>query len=296
MRPTISKPAIERARRFVEATARPLDAAYLDYALPRGPTHDARARVLGELAHFQTPEGGFGHAIESDVRTPAPSAIATSVAFQHLRGIDAPADTPLVKAGIEYLAKTVDRQSWVWPAVDERVSEGPHAPWWAPGLDRFRGYVLNPTAELLGYLYDYRAPDDLIEGVTARVLDAVASIDVIDSAYELYCCMRLVRTKALPAQIRDVLEQQLSRSLKAADPDDPHLDLMRLVPTPASFGYEILRSGIERQAARLISSQAEDGGWRPHWEPWHAEAHREWSGEITCRAIIGLSAHGFVAD
>ena len=294
----ISKAAIDRARRFVETTARPLDAAYLDLVLSGGSVHEARDRALGELATFQTAEGGFAHALEPDVRTPAPSAIATSVAFQYLRGIDPPGDAPLVKAGIDYLVRTLDRQAWVWPAIDERVHEGPHAPWWVPDLARFRGYLLNPTAELLGYLYDHRryVPDEVLAGVTDTVLGAVARIERIESAYELYCCMRLARTAGLPAHIGNLLEKHLSRSLEAVDPEDEHLDLMRLVPTPSSFGYDIVKSGIARQAARLISSQGDDGGWHPSWEAWHGDAHREWRGKITSRALINLYDHGFVAD
>lgn len=83
-------------------------------------------------------------------------------------------------------------------------------------------------------------------------------------------------------------------SLEAADPDDAHLDLLRLVPTPLSFGYEVVRGGLERQAERLIASQGADGGWRPGWESWDAEVHIEWSGVITSQALIGLSTHGYV--
>jgi hypothetical protein len=290
---TISKAAIERARRFVERAGRPLDRVLLDRAHP-----DALGRLVGELARFQTPEGGFGHGLEPDLRTPAPSAIATSVAFQYLRSVDAPGTLSMVKAGIDYLVRTVDRQAWVWPAVDARVSEGPHAPWWAPKLDRFRGYVFNPSAELLGYLYDYRtqAPDDVLNGVTSTVLRAVEAVEVIESAYELSCVMRLLHTKALPEFVRELLKPRLAASLAAADRDDAHFDLMGMVPTPSSFGYEIVRAGIARQAERLIASQADDGGWRPFWDAWNVEAHQEWRGVLTRQAIVGLSAHGFVAD
>lgn len=195
----ISREAVQRARRFVEANARPLDRAYLDCLLPTGA--GSVDRVIAELARFQTPEGGFGRALEPDVRGPAASAIATSIGFQYLRGIDAVAGTALAQGAIAYLLATLDRQTWVWPAVDERVGEGPHAPWWAPNLARVRGYVLNPTAELLGYLYDHQAdvPGEILEPVTQGVLDAVEAAGVIASPYELACCMRLVRAKALPA-------------------------------------------------------------------------------------------------
>ncbi len=296
MTKTISTAAVQRARRFVESSARPLDLAYLDHVLPEGAGAGSAERVIAELARFQTADGGFGRAIEPDVRTPAPSAIATSIAFQYLRGIG-PAARDFALPAIAYLLATLDRQAWVWPAVDARVGEGAHAPWWAPDLARFRGYVLNPTAELLGYLYDHRAdvPDEVLERVTQGVLGAVEAEGVIESPYELYCCMRLVQTNALPPAVRDRLQALLIPSLAAADPDNEHLDLLRLIPTPSSFGYELVRGGLERQAERLIASQDADGGWRPGWEPWDAKAHVEWSGVITSQALVSLSAHGYVA-
>ena len=290
----ISAQAVERARRFVAQNARPLDQAFLDHRLTA--TADTAARVVAALAKFQTVEGGFGRALEPDVRTPAPSAIATSIAFQYLRGIEPSATAGLAGAAISYLVRTVDRQAWVWRAIDERVEEGPHAPWWTPNLERFRGYALNPTAELLGYLYAYRAgvPEDVLDRVTQTVMAAVEAAGVIESPYELMCGMRLAQTAAVPAEVRHGLQRLLMPSLEAVDPGDTHLDLLRLTPSPLSFGYEIVRNGLEQQAERLIASQSDDGGWNPSWEAWSADAHAEWRGVITCQAVISLTAHGFV--
>ena len=295
MAPTISAEAVQRARAFVAQNGRPLDRAYLDHRLAA--TADSAARVVAELTKFQTVEGGFGRALEPDVRTPAPSAIATSIAFQYLRGIEPWAPADMAGAAISYLVRTVDRRAWVWPAIDERVEEGAHAPWWTPNLERFRGYALNPTAELLGYLYAYRAgvPDDVLDRVMQTVLAAVAAAGVIESPYELMCCMRLAQTDAAPVEVRHALHGLLMPSLEAVDPNDGHLDLLRLTPTPLSFGYDVVRGGLEQQAERLIASQAEDGGWRPTWDAWNAEAHAEWCGVITSQAVISLFAHGFVA-
>jgi hypothetical protein len=294
MAAAISKAAIDRGRAFVEAHARPLERAHLAFVLD-GPGH--ASAVMEELARFQTSEGGFGRSLEPDVRGPAPSAICTSVALQHLRTIGAPGGAQMVRAAIGYLLDTLDRDRRVWPAVDERVGEGPHAPWWEPGLPRFRGYVLNPTAELLGYLYDYRAdvPDEVLDRVTARVLEALS--EAIESPYELHCCMRLAQTRTLPDTLRADLERRLAPSLHAADPEDyPHLDLLRLTPRPNAFGYDLVRGGLERQAERLIGAQDKDGGWRPAWEPWNVQAQEEWAGVLTSQAIVSLTAHGFVVD
>lgn len=302
---TISKRAIERAYEFVARVARPLDRADLDYIRPAdSDCAGSIDAVLAELARFQTASGGFAYGIEPDLQTPAPQAISTSVGFQYLRRIGATETSPMVAAGVAWLVETVDRTGWVWPTIDQRVDEGPHAPWWDPrDLTRYRGFVFNVSAELLGYLYDYRAlvPSDVIDGVTTTVVEAIQSTGLIDSPYELLCCMRLRQSRNLPAHVRGVLEQHLPRSLAALEPDNAHLDAMGMVPTPQAFGYDILRPHIEAQAERLIATQAEDGGWHPGWESWakadpalRESVGRAWSGWTTRNAIVRLTGHHLV--
>ena len=302
---TISKRAIERAYNFVAHAARPLDRADLDCVLPATSiSASSTDAVLTELSRFQTTSGGFAHGIEPDLQTSAPQAISTSVGFQYLRRIGAPERSPVAAAGVAWLVENVARTSWVWPTIDARVDDGPHAPWWdSRDLTRYRGFVFNVSAELLGYLYDYRSlvPSEVIEGVTKTVVEAVQSIGVIDSPYELLCCMRLQQTQNLPAQVRSLLEQHLPRSLAAMDSDNAHLDAMGMVPTPQAFGYDILRPHIEAQAERLIETQAEDGGWHPGWESWakadpalRESVGKAWSGWTTRNAIVRLTRHQFV--
>ena len=302
---TISKRAIERAYNFVAYVARALDRADLDCVLPATSVRASSAEsVLAELGRFQTASGGFAHGIEPDLQTPAPQAISTSIGFQYLRRIGAPATSPVAAAAVAWLVKNVDRARWVWPTIDAHVDEGPHAPWWNPrDLTRYRGFVFNVSAEMLGYLYDYHTlvPGEIMRGVTKTVVEAIQSIEVIDSPYELLCCMRLHQTQNLPAQVRSLLEQHLPRSLATMDVDNVHLDAMGMVPTPQAFGYDILRAHIEAQAGRLIETQAKDGGWHPGWESWakadpglQEAVGKAWSGWTTRNAILRLRLHDFV--
>lgn len=216
---TISKRAIERAYDFVARTARPLDRAALDCVLPATSISASSVdAVLTELSRFQAQSGGFAYGIEPDLQTPAPQAISTSVGFRYLRHIGAPQRSPVVAAGIAWLVENVDRTRWVWPTIDAHIDEGPHAPWWdSRNLARYRGFVFNASAELLGYLYDYRAlvPSEVIDGVAGTVVEALQSTGLIDSPYELSCCMRLHQTRNLPPQVRASLEKHLPRSLAA---------------------------------------------------------------------------------
>jgi len=298
---TMSAGAVEEGEAFLRANARPLDLAWFDHANGQ----QVKDRVLAALAAYQASDGGFGGGIEPDIRSPASSALGTSVAFQYLRAVGAGSDNPVVGRAVAYLVATVDRETWTWPIVGPRIDEAPHAPWWAlDGLaDRFGGFALNPTAELLGYLFDYRrlAPGDVLEAVQQGVLGALARNGALES-YDLLCCIRLLQTEDLPPDLRERLEARVADALRCADPEDPHLDLTGVLPSPRCRGYDSARALIGPQLDRLVSARREGGGWGPFWDwsdvdaaAWR-QAERDWSGAMTARALIALAGHGRLAD
>ena len=136
--------------------------------------------VLAALASYQNDDGGFGHSLEPDIRTPASSAVATTIAFQILREIRAPANHALVRKGIEYFVNTYDVSRQVWPIVPPEVTEAPHAPWWSYDkiAETFGQFLVNPRAEIVGYLHDYSdgVPPQLLKTSTAAVLAHLDSL------------------------------------------------------------------------------------------------------------------------
>ena len=86
--------------------------------------------------------------MEPDIRTSASSAIATTVGFQVLREIRAPARSrTLVRKGIEYFVATYDESRQVWPIIPPEVDEAPHAPWWnyENSVETFGQFLINPV-------------------------------------------------------------------------------------------------------------------------------------------------------
>ena len=70
----LSRDRFEAAHRFVLENGRPLDGALVNFSLGQG-TAEA---VMVALIAFQNPDGGFGHGLEPDMRSPASTAIATA--------------------------------------------------------------------------------------------------------------------------------------------------------------------------------------------------------------------------
>src|SRR5918998_5528909 len=90
---------VEAAERFVLANARLLDRHRLAELLHGAPT----APVLQALRAYRNPDGGFGHALEPDVRAPQSEPAAALHALEVLSGIGA-LDDPMVAGAAAWVA------------------------------------------------------------------------------------------------------------------------------------------------------------------------------------------------
>ncbi len=291
--------SFESSRHFLESQARPLETAlfrhYFDGA--------SITPVLDALTSFQNPDGGFGHALEPDLRTNDSSALCTSVAFQILRSIHASASESLVKSGVAYLLSTLNRQTGHWQIISSSAGQSPHAPWWdTTGREQeFASFSLNPTAELLGYLYDYldETYREILLSLTEHVLSYLAGQDKI-IMHDLLCCLRLLQTESLPLEFRQPLRQKLAQLIDGALTYDPSqwknygLRPLQVIDDPASLFMPGREGVVEANLDYEISTQNEDGSWSPNWtwsdlfpEVWPT-ACREWSGVITLDKLLIL--------
>jgi len=300
---TLSRDRFEAARAFVEANGRPLDAALLRHGLGES----SAEAVMVALIAFQNPDGGFGHGLEPDSRSPASSGIATSVGLRLLARLETPARHPTVVGVIDWLEGALDREAGVWPIVGQDVGLAPHAPWWTWSEDlaaNWNGFHFNPTAEILAHLYRYRSatPVSVFESAEAALRRALADIELLDGAYDLKCAIRLAESDGLPADLAKPFEALVRRSLAAHDPADDHFSAFDAAATPSSPFADLIDGRIEPALTALIETQAEDGGWtwNPEWawgfvdkKAW-TEAHRDWRGSVTREAVETLMAYGRV--
>lgn len=295
----------QRAVRFLTTEARPLERALYRYSF-EGVAAD---EVLQALAAFQNQDGGFGRGLEPDIRAPISSALATSVAFQTLRELKAPADHPVVRGGIAYLLATYDPERRVWPIVPPAVADAPHAPWWDYDDElpqRFGGYLANPRAELAGYLFDYAAlvPGGLHESLLTEVIDHLEATPEAMDMHDLLCYTRLAETETLPAGARDRLMAKLARAVEAvvgrdaASWEQYGLKPLNVASSPGSPFAPMLSEAIEGNLDYEIERQGADGAWAPNWswfggypETW-PEAERDWKGVLTLGTLRSLQRFG----
>lgn len=300
----LSPQAYARAREAIDSIGRPLDQALARYYLDDGPAE----AVATELVPFQNTDGGFGSALEPDIRASASTAVATSTALGILSAIGAAADSPVVRKVVGYLMDTYDGQSEVWPIITAAVEDAPHAPWWdyASAKEGFGGFLINPTVMITRQLLDYAAL--VPEGMLARLVDlAVARLPAADAGLshnDALCYVALWESEHLPDGDRERLSAALPLIRAAIEGDagkwgDYSLQPLEVVPEPSARLQSIVDPAlVARNLDYWIDQQLPDGTWPVTWSwafidgPAWAQAERDWKGHIAVHRLKTLRDYG----
>lgn len=300
--------AFERARQFVQAEARALDRALFQFRFEHALAED----VVAALSAYRNDDGGFGHALEPDVRTPLSSALATGIGLQILKEIGRPASDPLVKGATQYLLDTWRTQDQAWRVIPAEANDHPHAPWWHDedgSLARtFDQYLIIPRAQLVGLLHHFSedVPAPWLEALTERTVADIETIDRLGTGGgdDLAYALSLAEEEALP----DAYRQRLLHRLRAVvpgvvsrDPAEWHtytIHPLKVIHSPASPVADLVKEAIEADLDYQIEHQTAEGTWDPVWtwrgaypDAW-AQARHEWRGELTLRTLTILRAFG----
>lgn len=295
----LAKEAFEASRQFIEAKARPLEVARFRHAFDGAPSE----ALLDSLRDFQNADGGFGHALEPDLRAKESSALCTSIAFQVLRSTQVKPSEAFVTKSIAYLLETLDREKGYWRIIPRSAEQSPHAPWWNQvGRENvFDCFSLNPTAEILGYLFDYQAkvPRYILSLVSDRVISHLSGLEKM-KMHELLCCLRLLQTETLPGEVHKRIRQKLTRlidGIVAWNPAQWKAYSLRPLQVVDDPGSPFIAGHLGSVVANLdyeISSQNEDGSWTQTWtwgdafpSDWMI-ACSEWTGIITLEKLLLL--------
>ena len=300
-----------RAARFLETRARPLE--HLRFLHDR--KEASAADVVTELCRYQNEDGGFGRALEPDMRSPQSSVLATTEALFILKelGDDEACTAPAANAVAWLLssASGYDGERNIWPYLIVLNEDAAHAPWW--NLEQleecFDGFLINPFTRITALLLHWA---DLVPGgldgdylsslvetslVRAESLTGTPPPDTLRS-------LLMLRESPLSGESRLRLEQLLPDMIRNAVVTDPAgwteygLQPLEVVSGPSEYGHTILGKALKLQLDYLIDTQEESGSWKPFWhwagafpETWK-QAEQEWSGVLTLRYLRILAAFG----
>ncbi len=283
---------------MIVAWGRPLDQARFDCHFAFGPCRN----VYVELGEFQNPDGGFGNALEPDLRTAASSAIATLTGLEIAREFDIPADQPVIGRATDWLVEHYDDARDVWPIVPPEVEDAPHAPWWsyATTAETFGSFHVNPTIAIAGLLHTFTRlvpPPFLahLDEVSRRRLDGTAGEM---GMFDVLCWMDLAVVVDPP--FRDEIYQALRAAVPHLVQTNPAtwqeygLTPIDVAPKPSAPLAAALPPGVmDAYLDHLIDTQLPDGSWPLSWSwadlhpaAWR-EAEQDWKG---FRAVAILSA------
>jgi hypothetical protein len=298
-----------RARTFLKTQARPLDRALFEHRFEEAPAD----RAIAELARYQNADGGFGRALEPDLRTPSSSALCTGIGLRILQELACPSDHPLVAAAVQFLLDTFDEGRRVWRVIPHDANDYPHAPWWHDddgSLARtFDNFVIIPRAQIAGLLHHYAdlVPSAWLDIVTEETVTTIQTLEsqaFAGGGDTLRYALDLAETESLPQRLKDRLVPRLrshADRIVCRDPEEWEgycPTPLKIAPSPRSVVADLLGDDLQVQLDYAIEHQTALGTWEPTWtwgdsypQVWK-QAELEWRGHLTLETLTSLRAFG----
>ena len=280
----------DRARDYIYTNGRLLERllfAALYEGAPTQPVKDA-------LRAYQNPDGGFGHALESDLRTPASQPLAVERAFVALDMIDG-FDDPMVLKACDWL-ETIASPEGGLPFALPTLEGYPHTPWMdASGP----AAAINPTAGLCGLLLKHGVEHPWVKRAAAYCRQAIPALES-DFFHDLMAAITFLQhDSANRAQASAQLERIRTRIARpgvvALDPAAEGYVQYPLdwAPRPDSFLRPLFDNATIRiHLEALAGKQQADGGWPINWTALGPGPEAEWRAVVTIEALEKLKAYG----
>lgn len=301
------------AERFVLANARLLDRHR--FAALRGT--GSPERTLEALRPYRNADGGFGHALEPDVRSPDSEPTAALVALEVLletglvagaptqvgrpadggppapAGRDADGDA-MVDGVADWVAGITGPDGGV-PFVGPTTADHPRGPWMVPSPG---GSHL--TFALAAALIEAGRPGPWLDAATAWCwgrLSRPAELPAYSVKFALGFLDRTPETdraEEAVAGLRGRLAPDGSLPVEGGV-EGEHLTPLALAPRPGARSRALFTDEqIGRGLDDLEAEQQDDGGWDFGWLHWSPGQSSEWRGSVTIGAVSTLAAHGRV--
>jgi len=255
------------------------------------------AGVVDALRGYQNDDGGFGHALEPDVRCPFSLPIYAEIAFQALATAGT-VEHDMVTRACDFLARVAEEAGagGAVPPAFPVIESFPRAVHWAewtyqPGL--------NPTAGLVGLLYQLGVDHPWRSAGAAYCWQQLEAGAVPGDAHvlkEVLIFLEHVPDRHRADQHAAALAPNLaSIPMFHLDADAPGYGLSPLDMAPlATSRWRTLftEAQIGAHLDRLQKDQQADGGWPITWEPPSQAAVLEWRGVVTLAALRTLTSYG----
>lgn len=285
-------PDLDRIVDFITSNARLLDRRRAELAVGAGDP-DATLTVL---AGYRNADGGFGWALEPDLRAPASQPVAALHAFEVLEEV-APATSPLAAGLLDWL-DAVSLAGGALPFALPGTASAGSAPMWKSADTTSPS--LHMTAVVLGIAHRVARHDAAVAAhpwlrrATDWATEEIAALDGPRHAIEFRYLLQLL--DALDAQdelkrLAAHLPADATMAVTGGRPDEAMRPL-DFSPEPNRPLRDLLDPAtIEADLDRLEAQQHDDGGWDVDWAHWSPAGALEWRGWATVRALRILRAN-----
>lgn len=300
MAPTVTT-ALSRAERFIWLTARVLEQRKFEYHFLGGSPDS----VDMALTAYRNPDGGYGHALEPDLRGPVSQPLHTAAAL-HVLDLIGRCNGRRVEQICRYLTD-ISTPEGALPAVHPSLRGYPAAPW-IPVSDDPPGDLL-ATGPVVGALHR----NDVWHAWLFRATDFCwAAVEALDRThpYEVHAAVAFLNSSAdrpraeaaadrLGRLVRDqglaVVDPGREADYEVAAgyaPGEYHY-VTDYARDPDSLAHRwFTERELELGLDHLASRQQEDGGWPVNWREWAPGTHVEGRPAVTIDALLTLRAYG----
>lgn len=286
---------LERARVFIYSSARLLDRLRFAYHFENG----SREAVLKVLRAYQNSDGGFGNALEPDMRCPQSQPVTTEMALGIMDEMEC-YDEEIMDGVIAYL-KSITLPGGGLPRATTAVNAYPHAPWWTTERDDIPS--INPTGIIIGLLLRQKSRSDFLTedwfqshiSFMWRSLGERKPSDYHDYLQWLQFLQNTPeRERAIPFE--HILDEWLQEpgiiEMNPAQEGYAH-KVLDYAPSPGSYASRFVTDDeITHHLNYIVESQQEDGGWSVSWPTVSPAVEQEWRGWITIERLLALRSYG----
>jgi hypothetical protein len=273
------------AENFIWSAARLVDRHRYGMLFADGPVEP----VVEALSGYRNQDGGFGHALEPDLRCPTSQPAPTLYALEILNEAGV-TDSKLAHDARGWIAHVAEPDGGI-PSVLPGFEDYPHAAWFQPGPGSMLTLALAATLHAGGV-----TDDAWLDHATNWCWRSVETEP--QSGYWLkYACAFLdavpdeQRARAAIASLSDRVDTSGVAPIGGVEGEA--LRPLDLSPLPGSRSRGLIgQAQIEAHLDAVESEQQQDGGWMFDWLAWSPAQTTDWRGNVTLRALIWLRDNG----
>jgi hypothetical protein len=279
----------DKAANFIWQHGRLLERRIFDYVFQNG----SKNNILTALKAYQNDDGGFGSAIEPDLRSPNSQPLFTEFALRVLYDCNIK-DIEITEKACHFIAKHADFKKGI-PTIFPSSIHYPRANHWNnpsstdPSFSRFTGLVGLLKWQGLEHPWLDEAVERCLKDIEAKSYD---------DAHTILTAFCLIESSPQSDYIKGLYDK-LSKELFAAnffklDEGSQGYGLTPLEFAPSSTSYcrsLFTEEVIKKHLQVLESQQNEDGGWPIEWDPPGETAKFEWRAHKTLKTLVTLHSY-----